>query len=252
MSQRITSSLKIVREIQQQILDKKFCPGERLPTERELAIIYNVSRIPVREALKILAQQGLVEIRHGSGNYVRQIGDNKIAEQIAQFLFMSGAGVEKMTQVWEAVEIASARRAARNRSSQDMLTLWELNEAWLQHSECLNSKKEHALFEIDRNLHVAIAASSQNPLFASLVNVFHSIMRIGDDFIENDENVIRALKGIHAKLIKSIEIYNEKAARDAVEEKFALISCIFQDPALSQTASAKIESAFFKFICESN
>ena len=62
---------QIVRQIQEAIRDNALSEGDRLPTERELAETFGVSRSVVREAIKVLSAQGLVESRQGSGLYVR-------------------------------------------------------------------------------------------------------------------------------------------------------------------------------------
>ena len=62
---------QIVRQIQAAIRDNALVEGDRLPTERELAETFGVSRSVVREAIKVLSAQGMVESRQGSGLYVR-------------------------------------------------------------------------------------------------------------------------------------------------------------------------------------
>lgn len=60
----------IVDEIKKMILYGQLKVGDKLPPERELAELYQVSRTSIREALKFLEAQGLLEIRQGDGNYI--------------------------------------------------------------------------------------------------------------------------------------------------------------------------------------
>ena len=62
---------EIVTVIQQQIMSGQIAPGEKLPTEREMAENFNVNRATVREALRKLENIDLLEIRHGDGLYVK-------------------------------------------------------------------------------------------------------------------------------------------------------------------------------------
>ena len=62
--------MQIKEELQEAIESKKYSYGERLPSEPDLAKIFNVSRSTIREAIKALAQEGLVMIRHGLGTFV--------------------------------------------------------------------------------------------------------------------------------------------------------------------------------------
>ncbi|MGH2557596.1 MAG: FadR/GntR family transcriptional regulator, partial [Thermomicrobiales bacterium] len=61
---------QVVEQIHDEIRSGALTAGQRLPTERELAESFGVSRGVVREALKVLASMGLVEARQGSGNYI--------------------------------------------------------------------------------------------------------------------------------------------------------------------------------------
>ena len=60
----------LVEQIQQKIMDNELKVGDKLPPEREMSEIYNISRNSVREALRSLEVLGLVECRHGEGNFI--------------------------------------------------------------------------------------------------------------------------------------------------------------------------------------
>lgn len=252
MPQRITASLKIVRALQQQILDKRYSPGERLPTERELAMTYGVSRIPVREALKILAQQGLVDIKHGSGNYVKHIEEDKIAEQIGQFIFMSGGSVKNLGQIWQALEVAAAKGAARKRSDDDLRMLWELHDTCAMHINHLLNRRTHAFFEVNRNLHLAIGHASKNSILANIIYVFHNSMHINDELMAESSEDLPKLHSLHASIITAIENQDEPEAEKAIMAEFTLSNEIFERYAGKLSLPEIIDSAFLKFIYESN
>src|SRR5690554_375385 len=62
--------LQIKEKLAQDIRDKKYKYGEKLPSELELAAMFGVSRSTLREAIRALAQEGLVSIRRGLGTFV--------------------------------------------------------------------------------------------------------------------------------------------------------------------------------------
>src|SRR5689334_5009541 len=75
MYSRVTSERlyeQIVTQIEQSILDGKLRPGDQLPSERELAEQFSVSRTAVREAVKALREKGLVDIQTGRGTFVTE------------------------------------------------------------------------------------------------------------------------------------------------------------------------------------
>src|SRR5690348_13515148 len=75
----------VARELVAAIAAGRYAIGDRLPAERELALEFDVSRPTVREAIIALEAQGLVEVRLGSGAYVRQIPGQPIGFGITAF-----------------------------------------------------------------------------------------------------------------------------------------------------------------------
>ena len=70
----------VVNSIKKLILDKELKPGDKLPTEIEIATGLEVSRGSVREAMKILSAFGLIEVKVGSGTYISDRMNNKMAD----------------------------------------------------------------------------------------------------------------------------------------------------------------------------
>lgn len=64
----------ILDDMKAKILRGEYPVGSKLPSERELSEYYNVSRIPVREALKALSDMGILEIKRGAGTFVKKYG----------------------------------------------------------------------------------------------------------------------------------------------------------------------------------
>ena len=69
---RVKLSTQIENQLKDQILTGKWKPGERLPSENELAEIFQVSRVSIRQALQALSAQGLIETRIGDGSFISQ------------------------------------------------------------------------------------------------------------------------------------------------------------------------------------
>ena len=84
---------RIADGLRADILRRRYRPGERLPAERELATRLGVNRGSVREALKKLEQQGLVEIRRGDGAIVRHPEDASV--EVVRHLLCAGDGLDR-------------------------------------------------------------------------------------------------------------------------------------------------------------
>ena len=111
----VTSQDRLYQELARQLLaaiaSGQYAVGDRLPAERELAAEFNVSRPTVREAIIALEVQGLVEVRVGSGAYVRQRPDERLSTAFdvtafelteARLLFEGEAAALAATQISEA------------------------------------------------------------------------------------------------------------------------------------------------------
>src|SRR5205085_2125325 len=72
----------VLERIQAYIVEQEIQPGERLPSERELAELLAVSRVTVRQAMKVLEDIGKVEIVHGSGTYLKAVTHERLLRDL--------------------------------------------------------------------------------------------------------------------------------------------------------------------------
>ena len=70
--------LEIKDEIKSQILNKKYNVGDKISSERELAVFYNVTRVTVQKSMNALEQEGFIERVHGKGMFVLKTSENNI------------------------------------------------------------------------------------------------------------------------------------------------------------------------------
>lgn len=148
-------------ELASAIGDGRYSPGERLPTEAEMAARYGVSRAVVREAIAQLKADGLVVVRQGAGAFVEQVPG------AARFKIARGAETSNLRHLFElrlVIEGAAASLAAERRSPEDLATL-ERSLASMRAALAAghDGSGEDGLF------HEAIAKASQNPELARFV-----------------------------------------------------------------------------------
>ncbi len=122
----------VVAQIQRLIRTKKLCPGDRLPSERELATTLGIGRPSVREALRTLDSMGLVEVRSGQGAFLRNISLNPYLASIRESLsFLLDVREETLLELWEVrqgLEEQIAPLAARRRKQEDIEKLRQLTD----------------------------------------------------------------------------------------------------------------------------
>ncbi|WP_313683724.1 MULTISPECIES: Uxu operon transcriptional regulator [unclassified Pantoea] len=148
--------------LRRMITQKEYAVGERLPPEREIAGMLNVTRTLVREALIMLELEGLIEVRRGAGIYV--INDNPSPPAPAQPA-CNDAGPFEMLQARQLLESNIAEFAALQATREDIVKMrqaLELEEKELA-SGAVNSSENG-----DRNFHLAIAEATHNSMLVEL------------------------------------------------------------------------------------
>lgn len=113
----------ILEDLKKKILTGEYRTNQKLPTERELANYYDTSRIPVREALRQLADAGIVRTSAGSGTVVISSGST-LSDTSYGTPFMENVTLLKETIILRRlIESQAAREAAQNRSADDIKEL---------------------------------------------------------------------------------------------------------------------------------
>jgi len=169
-----TLSQEIEKNIERAILQKKYLPGEKLPTELELCEIFGVSRTALREALQMLSSKGYIQVRKGSGIYVEDYSPANVIKPMQSYLELKldRNYLKYIIEVRKMLEPQIAQMAAKNRSEQDILNLKRNLEA-LQKCPSEDFKKEG---DLDRDFHVLVARSSGNPMVPLIVEPIFQIM----------------------------------------------------------------------------
>lgn len=202
---------EIMHQIRSLIVDGKFQPGDKLPSERELATKLGVARSSVREALRSLELLGFLEIRQGDGTFIRNHSSNQIVESMAFFLLKEKDTLDDLFEVREILECETARLAAERATSEDIERLEEILEKASQ-----SVAQGQIPLEEDTDFHYALAEASRNEI---LLRVMHNI---GDFMKKGKEGSLtipgRAHKSIkdHYEILLAIKEQDGERAREAM------------------------------------
>lgn len=189
----------------------EFAPGSRLPPERDLAAQLQVSRTSVREALIALELGGLIDIRMGSGVYVRQQGP--LARNGRTVGAHEDTGPFEQLRARWLVEGETAALAATHATKDDIKVLRELNK-----------KLQAALVEdripSDRLFHLKIAEASGNSALALVVDLLWQL-REGELFAQIERHfhtpeLSRQTIDDHSAIVDAIAKHDPTAARNAM------------------------------------
>ena len=160
---------EIVGQIKRAILGGQLTPGDRLPSERELAEQFGVSRVTVRDALRILEASGLIEIRVGArgGAIVTRPGAARVGEGLTHMLVMSAVTPADVTEARLVFEIGTIALICERANDDDIAALTRICE-----------RSEAALADgafhvgISAEFHTRLALATHNPAIAMIMDSF--------------------------------------------------------------------------------
>lgn len=173
IKKRQTLTDQLYGQVLEQIVSNKLAQGEKLPSENQIATAFGVSRPVVREALRRLQEDGLVEARRGVGTFVRRRPSEKLIEYATAG---SVAGLMRAMEARITVEKATARMAAQRASPKDIARI----EAALQTLE-VSMQARNSSFDADYQFHRAIAAASGNEVFLQMLDCVQESIEQGID-----------------------------------------------------------------------
>src|ERR671931_2672907 len=112
---RPRASGEIVAQIERAIFGGQLSPGDRLQSERELAEQFGVSRITVRDALRVLEARGLIRVKVGAmgGAFVADANTDRVAESISTMIRLKRMTLSELAEARTVVEAATAELAAQ-------------------------------------------------------------------------------------------------------------------------------------------
>ncbi|KDE47229.1 MULTISPECIES: GntR family transcriptional regulator [unclassified Geobacillus] len=109
-----------LKHIRRMMAEDNLAPGDKLPSERELAERLGVGRSSVREALRALEFLGLIETRRGEGRYRREVGSHQLIDLLAMFLLENERAKADLAETKWLIERLLLALACRRRSAEDV------------------------------------------------------------------------------------------------------------------------------------
>ncbi|MCR6095540.1 FadR family transcriptional regulator [Salipaludibacillus agaradhaerens] len=192
--------LNILKEISRIMQDDQLEPGDKLPSERELAERLQAGRSSVREALRALELLDLIETRKGEGTFIQQAGSHRLADILASFLLKEKKAKEDVTETRRILEIEAVRLGCERVEEHQLAKLKDLiNTAIKKYATGVIPVEEDYLF------HQTLVETSHNNLLINIwrplveyakIALEQSLSREGrpDDALEEHEEIYRALE----------------------------------------------------------
>lgn len=206
---------KVYQEIADQIMgliqEGKLKHGDRLPPERRLAEIFQVSRHPVREAIRTLEEQQVLASRVGSGTFVVNEHGPSVDDLLTRALYREKDKLAEIFVFRRMIEPQIAAKAALKASPKDLVEL----EGILQRQRA--SEDVHQRVELDQAFHMALARATQNSTLLKVVERLNDIL--SESRVKMSHNPKRmeiSLDG-HGRILRAVAKGDARAAQAAME-----------------------------------
>lgn len=195
-------------------------PGEQLADERSMAEELGISRVPLREAIKSLTQIGILQTKHGGGTFVNTNTSDVMTNAMNLYVAMEENLLLEFAEVRRVMEREAARLAAMNATQVEVEQMKKL----CQERDRITSKdwdKEQLqlkLYELDQEIHMAIAEATHNSVFCNFLDSIRNAMRLQQEEASHQPDMLEKANDAHRKVIEAIAKGDAVAAAKAMEE----------------------------------
>jgi len=207
----------VAAKIRQLIERDKLGPGDILPPERQLAEKFKVSRHSLREAIRVLQEQGVLAARQGSGNYIQGANQSDLVRTLG---FSAKGNSRKLADLFEMREMLEpqiASLAAKLATDEQITAITQLAKM----VDDAEDFKEGQAY--DQQFHEAIAAATGNQLlFNVLKEINKSMLPTASSAVERARRDSVSAAG-HKRIIAAIEAKDSEAAEQAMRQHIAEI-----------------------------
>lgn len=202
----------IVQNIKELLYSEKLIPGDKLPSERVLSSYFGISRNSLREALKTLEALDIVEIKHGSGIYLKKPSFNVLSIPIMILLNTDRKALEELIEARKIVDAEIAALAAERSTLENLLPIEEYLEKCRKNEELVVEEK----YTSKTTFESMLGEITQNQILMSLQQVTHTLWKskqkeIG--LISLPEEIQYAQ---HYMVYKAVKAKDAKAARESM------------------------------------
>ena len=223
-------SQSVVRQIEQLILRGILRPGERLPSEREMAERMGVSRPSLRDAIADLAGRGLLSSRPGSGVFVAEVLGSAFSPALTELFATHDEAVFDYIAFRRDMEGMAADRAARLGSATDLRVI----DTILRKMEAAHQKRDPSdEAQLDAEFHMAIIEASHNVIMLHMMRSIFELLRQGvfyNRLVMFRNRMTRdQLLDQHLAINTAIQARDPEAARAAVVSHLTYVEQAYTD-----------------------
>lgn len=212
MYEKKVLSEQVASDLRQMILNKDLQPGDKLPNELVLTDQLNVSRSTVREAIKILRSQNILEVRRGLGTFVSATPGVK-DDPFGVHFMDEGPLLKHFYEVRLVVEPQMAQMASLRATDEE---LSEIRRAYEEVKKAIEAGIDHT--EADIHFHNIIAASTHNPIMQRILPVINEGIKSGYEETKDVKESSSMVLEQHRKIMHALTQRQADKALEAMRE----------------------------------
>lgn len=224
---------EVFSQIRELIKEGRFKAGDQLPSERELAETFKVSRTSVREALRALESQGLIVSRTGSGNFIAELPVESLVGPLARLLIDEKKALGDVFEMRKLIEPQIAALAAERATRDDIDRLKEIVG-----KQAAAVARGDTGVEADAELHFAIGRATRNQALQKLISgLMEMLSRSREESLQTGKRRQSSIDA-HRRIIAAIEKHDQNRARSEMLRHIEEV----EETVLSSPTSAGSES----------
>jgi len=202
---------KIIEQITNTIIEGGLQPGDKLPSERELAEKFSVGRTTVREALKALSYAGVIK-KAREGTIVSQDISNFFIDSLTQMLILKHLDFEDLFETRKILEVKLAGLAAQRATIEDIEMIGNILKE-------MSEKAKHDPYEFiteDIKFHESIAEAAQNRVLYEIFITIRLLLRKAQEEVIKYPGIMKQSLKYHQQIFKAIKTQNASKAERAM------------------------------------
>lgn len=208
------ASTDVIAQIREAIFSGRFRPGDRLPTEREMAQQFGVSRVTVRDALRSLETSGLIRVKVGGqgGPYVAEPDVSLLSDSLGTHLQLRGTTFRELAEARLALETTAARLAAERATCEDLVALEAAIHGPIRPlDDSATGSVGAAATSLD--FHTALVTAAHNGALLAMFTATRALIQEAFDALHAQQpDMAQAARVAHGQLYQAIAARDGEAA----------------------------------------
>ncbi len=213
------ASDEVVQQMKTLILSGRLAPGAQLPSEKDLTEQFELSRITIRDALRVLESEGLIEIKVGArgGAFVARPNAERVGESLTNLLRLQQVTIRDLIEARLAVEPYVASLAAQRATAEDVMAM----EQAVAGAQAAREAGDQRFMPHSVAFHIALAEAAKNQVLFFTVNSFRTPFHAAlARLLPADDMAERAIAD-HRQILDAIKAHDSQRAQRVMHKHIA-------------------------------